>query len=270
MISNVSIVTIFCAKDGRIIRVNKEETFNCKNAVLQRWFGVFAAQPNGYFQKTERKRFRNLYGSVCKADYPFFRILQKPLIITVAAGIRFILEKNHKFYTFAVIESSSMRTRFFIASALLLMLAILPSCTKGSIVDIDKAESTLVVTLPDGSDVSVENALFSFMTTGSYAVFGRVTDKDQSLFLFWSLVFGKDSMMVGKEMDFQRVMFGILVSSDGRDYTDTFTGRIYLVGKADTGIVIQMKDVRFTIGKGTYRFNGQLVCRQETTPPGYI
>ena len=183
MFSNVSIVTIFCAKDGRIIRVNKEETFNCKNAVLQRWFGVFAAQPNGYFQKTERKRFRNLYGSVCKADYPFFRILQKPLIITVAAGIRFILEKNHKFYTFAVIESPSMRTRFFIASALLLMLAILPSCTKGSIVDIDKAESTLVVTLPDGSDVSVENALFSFMTTGSYAVFGQVTDKDQSLFL---------------------------------------------------------------------------------------
>ena len=163
-----------------------------------------------------------------------------------------------------------MRTPFIIAFALSLMLAILPSCTKESFVDIDKAESTLVITLPDGHDVSVENASFGFMTNGSYAVMGQVTDNDQSLFLFWSLVFGEDGMTVGKEMVFQRVMFGVPISSDGRDYTDTFTGHIYLVGKSDNRIVLQMKDVRFTIGKGTYRFNGQLVCRKQTTPPGYI
>lgn len=158
-----------------------------------------------------------------------------------------------------------MRTPFIIVFALSLMLAILPACTKG--IDIEKAGSNLVITLPDGRDVCVENASLSPFTNGSYAVLGQVTDKDQSLFLFWSLQFADDSMVVGKEMGFQRVTFGIPVSSDSRDYTDSFTGHIYLVGKADTGIVIQMKEVCFTIGKGTYRFNGQLVCRKKTSDP---
>ena len=155
-----------------------------------------------------------------------------------------------------------MRTRYLLVSALLLMLMVLPSCNQN--LSPDRSASSLFITLPDNSKVRVDNAKYykdmPDMQNCS-CVLASVNDEKQYLYLSLSLIFDKDHLVVGQEMDFERFSFSIPISSDSHDYTHTYSGHIYLDELTRSGIILRMENVSVTIGKGTYQMNGQLVCR---------
>ena len=65
---------------------------------------------------------------------------------------------------------------------------------------------------------------------------------------------------VGKELELERMMFGLPLSSDSRDYVHSFSGKMILEEKTGSRAVIQMKDVHFKILHGEYVLNGDLVA----------
>ena len=113
-----------------------------------------------------------------------------------------------------------MRTRYLLVSALLLMLMVLPSCNQN--LSPDRSASSLFITLPDNSKVRVDNAKYykdmPDMQNCS-CVLASVNDEKQYLYLSLSLIFDKDHLVVGQEMDFERFSFSIPISSDSHDYT---------------------------------------------------
>lgn len=126
----------------------------------------------------------------------------------------------------------------------------------------DISNSTLVITFPDKSEMTVESAQYypgSDKENDSYVI-GFALGKDKQSNITWTLVFQMDKLAIGQEMVFKRVLFGIVNSSSSSNQTDKFNGQIFLDKVTDTGIIIRMKGVRFTIADGTYLFNGKLNC----------
>ena len=150
-----------------------------------------------------------------------------------------------------------MKTHLLFAFALSITLTLLSSCGKGisskdGLIDWDRVRSTLVITLPDNSQVAVDNALYYSDLPDSQdcsSVLAFFTNKERGIFLDLSLLFEKGKTEVGKEMDFRRVSFSFSTSSNSNDYTQTYTGHIYLDGIGDSGILLRMQDVTFTIAR---------------------
>ena len=161
-----------------------------------------------------------------------------------------------------------MKTRVLTLLALAVSLLLVPSCNKESNEeDEDTSNSTLTITLPNKNEVIVENAQFiqgASENDDSY-IMGALIDKDNFIFISWTLVFNLTNQTVGKDMIFNRVSFGNPSSSSTQYQTDKFQGQIYLNEVTDTGIIIRMKNVRFTIADGTYLFNGKLNCLLTST-----
>jgi len=77
---------------------------------------------------------------------------------------------------------------------------------------------------------------------------------------YWlSFCFYEDTP-VGGDLKLERLSFCIPVSSDSRDYTNSFTGRMILKEKTDSKAVITMKDVHFQIAHGEFIVDGDLVA----------
>ena len=81
-----------------------------------------------------------------------------------------------------------------------------------------------------------------------------------SLWLTFSVF---DNTKVGKELNLRSLNFGAPASSDSRNYTDTFTGRMILKEKTPDKVVIQFKHVRLSIAHGNYHLNGTMVAERE-------
>jgi hypothetical protein len=76
----------------------------------------------------------------------------------------------------------------------------------------------------------------------------------------WLDFYAKDDVRPGQELRFEKLMFGAPLSSDSRNYADSYTGKMILREKTKDRIVIRMEDVRFTIFHGEYTINGDLVA----------
>lgn len=76
----------------------------------------------------------------------------------------------------------------------------------------------------------------------------------------WLDFYAKDDVKVGQELHFENLMFGAPLSSDSRNYVNSYTGRIILREKNKDRVVIRMKDVRISILHGEYSLNGDLVA----------
>ena len=73
-----------------------------------------------------------------------------------------------------------------------------------------------------------------------------------------------DNSKVGKDLDLRSFSFSAVLSSDGRNSTDTFKGRIILKEMAADKVVIQFKHVRLSIAHGNYHINGTMVAERLT------
>ncbi len=76
----------------------------------------------------------------------------------------------------------------------------------------------------------------------------------------WLDFYAKDDIKVGEELYFDNLMFGAPLSSDSRNYANSYTGRMILKEKNKDRVVIRMKDVHFSILHGEYSLNGDLVA----------
>ena len=79
-------------------------------------------------------------------------------------------------------------------------------------------------------------------------------------YIWLSFCFYEDTP-VGKDLKLERLQFGLPLSSNSRDYTHTFTGRMILKERSDNKAVITLKDVHFKIAHGEYILNGDLVAK---------
>ena len=76
----------------------------------------------------------------------------------------------------------------------------------------------------------------------------------------WLDFYAKDEVKPGQELRFEKLMFGAPLSSDSRNYADSYTGKMILREKTKERIVIRMEGVRFTILHGEYSLSGDLVA----------
>lgn len=76
----------------------------------------------------------------------------------------------------------------------------------------------------------------------------------------WLDFYAKDNVKPGQELCFENLTFGAPLSSDSRNYANSYTGKMVLREKTKDRIVIRMEGVRFTILHGEYTINGDLVA----------
>ena len=77
---------------------------------------------------------------------------------------------------------------------------------------------------------------------------------------FWLFLVGLNDTKPGSELKPERVSFSAVFSSDSRNYTESYSGRMVLTEKTKTRMTIRMEDVRFNILYGEYILNGDLVA----------
>ena len=76
----------------------------------------------------------------------------------------------------------------------------------------------------------------------------------------WLDFYAKNDVKVGEELHFENLMFGAPLSSDSRNYANSYTGKMILREKTKDKVVIRMEDVHFSILHGEYSLNGDLVA----------
>ena len=79
--------------------------------------------------------------------------------------------------------------------------------------------------------------------------------------LFLSFYFS-DTTSVGSELQLERFRFSAPLSSNGREYTDSYTGKMVLKERSADRVVISMEDVHLCIAHGEYTLNGYLAAKK--------
>ena len=77
---------------------------------------------------------------------------------------------------------------------------------------------------------------------------------------FWLMLVGLNDTKPGAELKPERVSFSATWSSDSRNYTESYSGKMVLTEKTKTRVTIRMEDVHFKILYGEYILNGNLVA----------
>ena len=77
---------------------------------------------------------------------------------------------------------------------------------------------------------------------------------------FWLFLVGLNDTKTGAELKPERVSFSAVFSSDSRNYTQSYSGRMVLTEKTNTRVTIRMENVRFKIEYGEFILNGDLVA----------
>jgi len=126
----------------------------------------------------------------------------------------------------------------------------------------DYLEIPLQITGPDGTMTmtAVYDAHPSDVP-GCSGVICHTSGKNVYTSLWLSFYFS-DSTLPGKDLILERMWFGASLSSNSRDYAQTFTGQMILKEKTDNKVVIFMKDVHFQIAHGEYVLNGTLTAKR--------
>ena len=79
----------------------------------------------------------------------------------------------------------------------------------------------------------------------------------------WLSFYFYDTTPQGGELKLERIHFGAGLSSNSREYTNTFTGKMILGEKTDSRVIIYMNDVHFKIQHGEYILDGNLIARTQ-------
>ena len=150
------------------------------------------------------------------------------------------------------------RTFFF--GILALTVLLIAGCTEGFGFG-DSVFKELSVNGPDGK-MEFTTVYYSspLDIPGCSSVICHTNGKDVFSNIWLSFYFN-DNTPLGGELQLERLNFGAWLSSDIREYTSTFTGKMELREKTDSRVIIYMDDVHFKIQHGEYVFNGNLVAK---------
>ena len=95
---------------------------------------------------------------------------------------------------------------------------------------------------------------------GCFEIIAHTDGKDVFTSL-WLICCVNNNTRVGEELNLERVDFCAALSSDSRNFTTSFTGRMILKERTREMVVIAMEDVHFSILHGEYVLSGDLVAR---------
>ena len=95
---------------------------------------------------------------------------------------------------------------------------------------------------------------------GCFEIIAHTDGKDVFTSL-WLICCVNNNTRVGEELILERVDFCAALSSDSRNFTSSFTGRMILKERTREMVVIGMEDVHFSILHGEYVLSGDLVAR---------
>ena len=151
-----------------------------------------------------------------------------------------------------------MKKAFF-SGILALTVLLIAGCTEGFGFG-GSVFKELSVNGPDGK-MEFTTAYYSapLDVPGCSGVICHTNGKDVFSNIWLSFYFN-DNTPLGGELQLKRLNFGAGLSSDIREYTTTFTGKMVLGEKTDSRVIIYMDDVHFKIQHGEYVFNGNLVA----------
>ncbi len=143
----------------------------------------------------------------------------------------------------------------------LLFLSLAAGCTSIRIVPLEMKgpDGRMVLTAsyyPNPSDVP-----------GCFVVISH-TDGRDVFSSMWLDFYANDNVKPGEELHFENLSFGAPLSSDSRNYANSYTGRIILKEKTRNRVVIRMEDVHFSILHGEYTLNGDLVATVKDSEGG--
>ena len=134
------------------------------------------------------------------------------------------------------------------------ILAFTTGCTSGGKL------LPLAITGPDGKmELHATYYPSPSDVPGCFGVISHTDGKDVFSSM-WLDFYAKDDVTPGEELHFENLMFGAPLSSDSRNYANSYTGRMILKEKTRNRVVIRMEDVHFSILHGEYTLNGDLVA----------
>ena len=125
------------------------------------------------------------------------------------------------------------------------------------------ASSQILLLKMDGPDGTMELTATYYPVPsdiqGCFGVISHTNGRDVFSSL-WLDFYAKDGVKPGEELKPERLMFGASLSSDSRNYTNSYTGRMILKEKTMDKVIIRMDNVHFSILHGEYTLNGDLVA----------
>ena len=136
---------------------------------------------------------------------------------------------------------------------LLSILFLAAGCTSCRIIPLEMVG-------PDGS--MVLSASYYPNPSDVPGCFGVIshTDGRDVFSSIWLDFYARDDVKPGEELHFENLTFVAPLSSDSRNYANSYTGRMILKEKTKDRVVIRMEDVHFSILHGEYTLNGDLVA----------
>ncbi len=142
-------------------------------------------------------------------------------------------------------------------SSLILAIGVSFWCSRS---DVPSSESTLLINGPDGG-LSLSSNYYPTLedVPGCFEVISH-TNGSGVFDSLWLMMCVYNVSEPGSELSLERVSFSAALSSDSDNYTDSFTGKMILIERSDTRVVIRMEDVHFKISHGEYTLNGDLVA----------
>ena len=131
---------------------------------------------------------------------------------------------------------------------LMLVSPLLVSCESLRLIG-----GTCTIKTPDGKTYLFERGTRMQSTTG----FGFHTS-ERKVYDFFLLNLYLDGEVGTGNVSVARMELEMPFSSNSRDYSSQFTGKIGLVEVTDTEAIFLLKDVRYTLSHGEYVLNGKL------------
>ena len=142
-------------------------------------------------------------------------------------------------------------------ASLAVILTVCCSCSKTGKGD---HETDIILSGPDGPlPMKAEFYPSPSDLPGLFEVIAHTAGKDVYTSLTFTLKV-PDQVKEGSEITSGKISFGAFFSSDSREYTDSFTGRMYLKSKSADSVTIFFDNVRFRILHGEYVLNGDMVA----------
>lgn len=155
-----------------------------------------------------------------------------------------------------------MRRKAFLFPILCLAFLTMASCSKDSLQSVS-GDLPFTVTTPEtkvslySKDQDINHIHFTSPSDIDGCAFFFLSAKGLAPTLFFYLK--EKSMKAGAEPEIERLDFGIIYSSDSRNYSSVIQkGHIYVKERERDRIVLRFKNVCFKIGAGEFIYDGDV------------
>ncbi len=143
-------------------------------------------------------------------------------------------------------------------TVMMLAALILGACDKLTLAEMQKSVP-FVFSREDGTELSLGEVWY-YEIAGSGTVFIPARGKMVYEMPLVRIRYDAGRLKTGTLLPVTQCQFSLPASSDSRDYTEEYTGAIYLLRKSEYELTLRMQHVRWeTANYGAYRMDGDIV-----------